>query len=145
MIGDGKGNTNNFIDLTENKISKNGIKKTKKVEQEEHEKLKEEGFGVILPQKEDLNTDPPNTQELYLQSFKINEATNQKNVDEKKYFNYINRESFTEEKSYRNLLYSPHVNINHTLTLCEEKNILQVGLTYRFRNKDCTMIYYSRF
>ena len=30
MIGDGKGNTNNFIDLTENKISKNGIKKTKK-------------------------------------------------------------------------------------------------------------------
>ena len=30
MIGDGKGNTNYFIDLTENKISKNGIKKTKK-------------------------------------------------------------------------------------------------------------------
>ena len=64
---------------------------------------------MLLPQKEDLNTDPPNTQELYLQSFKINEATNQKNVDEKKYFNYINRESFTEEKSYRNLLYKPHV------------------------------------
>jgi len=63
-----------------------------------------------------LNTDLPNTQELYLQPFPINEATNQKNVGEKKYFNYINRESFTEEKSYRNLLYSNHVNLNHILT-----------------------------
>ena len=151
MKSDGKGNTNNFIDLTDNKITQNGIKKikkkkkkAKKVEQEEQEIIKEEGFGVLLPQKEDLNTDPPNTQELFLQSFPINEATNQKNVGEGKYFHYINRESFTEEKSYRNLLYSPHVNLNHTLTFCEQKNILQVGLTYRFRNKDCTMIYYSR-
>ena len=61
--------------------------------------MKEEGFGVLLPQKEDLNAEPSNTKELYLQAFPINEATNQKKVEEVKYFNYINKESFTEEKS----------------------------------------------
>ena len=145
---DGRGNTNNFIDLTNYKMSKKQIKKAKKKKKKEkkleNEEPKQESFGVLLPQKEDLNTDAPNTQELFLKPFSINEATNQKNVGEGQYLKYINTESHTEENSYKNLLYCPHVNINHTLTFCEEKKVLQVGLTYRFRNKDCTMVYYSR-
>ena len=148
MKSDGRGNTNNFIDLTDYKLSKNNIKKTKKkkkkIKKEIHEKPKEDSFGLIYPKNEELNSEAPNAQELYLKSFYINDATNQKNVGEPQYYKYINRESFTEEKSYRNLLYSPHVNLNHTLTLCEQKQILQTGLTYRFRNKDCTLVYYSR-
>jgi len=65
-------------------------------------------------------------------------------VGEDKYYKYVDKESFTEEKSYRNLLYSPHVNLNHTFTFCDNKDILQVGLIYIFRNKDCTMVYYSK-
>ena len=145
---DGRGNTNNFIDLTNYKMSKKQIKKAKKKKKKEkkleNEEPKQESFGVLLPQKEDLNTDAPNTQELFLKPFSLNEATNQKNVGEGQYLKYINTESHTEENSYKNLLYCPHVNINHTLTFCEEKKVLQVGLTYRFRNKDCTMVYYSR-
>ena len=148
MKSDGRGNTNNFIDLTDYKLSKNNIKKTKKkkkkIKKEIPEKPKEDSFGLIFPKNEELNSEAPNAQELYLKSFYINDATNQKNVGEPQYYKYINRESFTEEKSYRNLLYSPHVNLNHTLTLCEQKQILQTGLTYRFRNKDCTLVYYSR-
>ena len=152
---DERGNANNFIDLTNYKLSKNNIKnsktkkkkkKVKKIKKEEKEEKKEkdDNFTVELPKKEELNSEAPATQELYLNSFKINNPTNQKNVGEPQYYKYNNRESFTEEKSYKNLLYSPHVNLNHTLTFCEKKQILQVGLTYRFRNKDCTTIYYSR-
>jgi len=151
---DERGNKNNYIDLTNYKLSKNSVnkskikkkkKKVKKIKKEEEEKKeKDDIFSVILPQREELNTEAPATQELYLKSFYINNPTNQKNVGEPEYFKFINRESYTEEKSYRNLLYSPHVNLNHTLTFCEEKQILQVGMTYRFRNKDCTMVYYSR-
>ena len=151
MKSDGRGNTNNYIDLTNYKISKKKInqsdkkkKKVKKLKNEEQKKAKIDSFGLLFPKKEDLNTEAPNAQELYIKSFDINDATNQKNVGELQYFKFINRESCTEEKSYKNLLYSPHVNLNHTLTFCEQKNILQVGLTHRFRNKDCTLIYYSR-
>ena len=148
MKTDGRGNTNNYIDLTNYKLFKKNINKSRKpknVKKEEIIKTKIDSFGLLLPQKEDLNTEAQNTQELYIKSFDINNSTNQKNVGERQYFKYINRESFTEEKSYKNLLYSSHVNLNHTLTFCEQKNILQVGLTYRFRNKDCTLIYYSRW
>lgn len=154
MKGDGKGNTNNFIDLTNYKLSKknignnNGVKPVKKVKKIKKKKKEKkpsvDSFNVLLPQKEELNTEAPTTQELFLNSFYINEATHQKNVGEDKYYKYVDKESFTEEKSYRNLLYSPHVNLNHTLTYCDNKDILQVGLTYRFRNKDCTMVYYSK-
>ena len=98
---------------------------------------------MLLPQKEDLNTDPPNTKELYLQSFKINEATNQKNVVKKNILIML-IESLLLKKNLIGIYYTVLMYINHTLTLYEEKNILQVGLTYRFRNKDFTMVYYSR-
>jgi hypothetical protein len=117
-------------------------KKKKKKKKEKIQKV--ESFGVLFPTKEELNTEAPVTQELYLKSFFINEATNQDNIGEKNYFKFSNIESYTEEKSYKNLLFSPHVNLNHTMSFCDNKDILQVGLSYRFRNKDCTLVYYSR-
>ena len=87
--------------------------KKKKKKKEKIEKV--ESFGVLFPTKEELNTEAPITQELYLKSFFINEATNQNNIGEKNYFKYSNRESYTEEKSYRNLLFSPHANLNQSI------------------------------
>ena len=142
---DGKGNINNFIDLTNYNKQIINIKKTKKVKKKKKKKIqKEESFGVLFPTKEELNTEAPVTQELYLKSFFINEATNQEYIGEKNYFKFSNRESYTEEKSYRNLLFSPHINLNHTISFCDNKDILQIGLSHRFRNKDCTLVYYSR-
>ena len=142
---DGKGNINNFIDLTNYNKQIINIKKTKKVKKKKKKKIqKVESFGVLFPTKEELNTEAPVTQELYLKSFFINEATNQEYIGEKNYFKFSNRESYTEEKSYRNLLFSPHINLNHTISFCDNKDILQIGLSHRFRNKDCTLVYYSR-
>ena len=147
---DGKGNINNFIDLTNYKINTNNAQTTKKVKKikKKKKKIKKiekvESYGVLFPTKDELNTEAPITQELYLKSFYINEATNQDKIGNKLYLSDFNTESYTEEKSYRNLLFSPHVNLNHTMNFCDNKDILQVGLSYRFRNKDCTFVYYSR-
>jgi hypothetical protein len=147
---DGKGNINNFIDLTNYKINTNNAQTTKKVKKikKKKKKIKKiekvESYGVLFPTKDELNTEAPITQELYLKSFYINEATNQDKIGNKLYLSDFNTESYTEEKSYRNLLFSPHVNLNHTMNFCDNKDILQVGLSYRFRNKDCTLVYYSR-
>ena len=149
---DGKGNINNFIDLTNyniNKTNNNNIntKKPKKIKKKK-KKVKKiekvESYGVLFPTKDELNTEAPIAKELYLKSFYINEATNQNKLGNKLYLNVLNIESYTEEKSYRNLLFSPHVNLNHTMSFCNNKDILQVGLSYRFRNKDCTLVYYSK-
>ena len=147
---DGKGNINNFIDLTNYKINTNNAQTTKKVKKikKKKKKIKKiekvESYGVLFPTKDELNTEAPITQELYLKSFYINEATNQDKIGNKLFLSDFNTESYTEEKSYRNLLFSPHVNLNHTMNFCDNKDILQVGLSYRFRNKDCTLVYYSR-
>ena len=145
---DGKGNINNFIDLTNYKINTNNAQTTKKVKKIKKKKIKKiekvESYGVLFPTKDELNTEAPITQELYLKSFYINEATNQDKIGNKLFLSDFNTESYTEEKSYRNLLFSPHVNLNHTMNFCDNKDILQVGLSYRFRNKDCTLVYYSR-
>ena len=147
---DGKGNINNYIDLTNYKTEENinnNTKKTKKIKKKKKKKKKikrVESFGILFPHKEELNTEAPIIQELFKKPFYINEATNQDKIGEDKYLKNVNRESYTEEKSYRNLLFSPHVNLNHTMSFCDNKDILQVGLSYRFRNKDCTLVYYSR-
>ena len=146
---DGKGNINNFIDLTNYNnnidIKKKKINKIKRKKKKiKKEKIKIDNFDINIPNKEELNTEAPIAQELFLKSFYINEATNQNKIGEKQYLKYTNRESFTEEKSYRNLIFSPHVNLNHTMSFCDNKNILQVGSSYRFRNKECTIVYYSR-
>ena len=141
---DGKGNINNFIDLTNYNKQINDIKKIKKKKKKKKKTKRVESFGISFPHKEELNTEAPIIQELFKKPFYINEATNQDKIGEDKYLKNVNRESYTEEKSYRNLLFSPHVNLNHTMSFCDNKDILQVGLSYRFRNKDCTLVYYSR-
>ena len=140
-INDGKGNINNFLDLTNINIKNSFKKKPNK----KKPKKKLDIYNIKFPNKEELNTEAPIAQELFLKSFYINDATNQNIIGEKQYLKYFNKESFTEEKSYRNIFFSPHVNLNHTLKFCEKnKNILQVGSSYRFRNKNCTIVYYSK-
>ena len=154
---DDKGNTNNFVDLTNyvsennnNKTSKKKIVKKKKVENKKSEdvKIKKKGkisYGNNIPSKDELNEDAPKLQDQYLDPFNLNYFTNQDFIGRKEYLKYHKHESNTEEKSVKTLLYSPHVNLKHTLTLCEDKvSLMEMGFSNRFRNKACTMVYYSR-
>ena len=70
---DGKGNINNFIDLTNyniNKTNNNNIntKKPKKIKKKK-KKVKKiekvESYGVLFPTKDELNTEAPIAKELY--------------------------------------------------------------------------------
>ena len=152
---DDKGNTNNFVDLTnyvpqiDNKKSKKKIVKKKKVENKKEDvKIKKKGkisYGNTIPSKDELNEDAPKLQDQYLDPFNLNYFTNQDFIGRKEYLKYHKHESNTEEKSVKTLLYSPHVNLKHTLTLCEDKvSLMEMGFSNRFRNKACTMVYYSR-
>lgn len=151
---DDKGNTNNFVDLTNYTSDKKTEKTKKKIVKKKEEKNEEEikpkkkrkhRYGNIIPPKDELNEDAPKLQDQYLNPFNLNYFTNQDFIGRKGYLNYYKHESSTEEKSVKTLLYSPHVNLKHTLTLCEDKvNLMEMGFSNRFRNKACTIVYYSR-
>ena len=91
-----------------------------------------------------MNSEAPVVQQDYLETFLIDSHTNQNFIGRSKYFNYKITEPFTEEKSYKTLLLGPHININHSLKCVGKKNLLEMGINFRFRDKNCTLVYYSR-
>ena len=173
IIRDKRGIKNNFIDLsTENnqkhqineekkivkkiikKIKK--IKKLKKIKNKSQKKIEESSknsiieqqnlpkYGCIFPEKKELNEETKIVQESYMDYFIMNNESNQKFIGRDKFLKYKINDCYNGEKSFIPLLYSPHVNLNHTLTVYEkDDDLLQVGLTSRFRDKDCTFVYYS--
>ena len=98
----------------------------------------------MFPNKDQLNDEIKETHEAFKDCFIMDEATNQGFIGRAKFLSYKKEDCYNGEKSYVPLLYSPHVNLNHTLTTCyDEENLMHVGLSHRFRDKDCTFIYYS--
>ncbi len=158
---DNKNNINNFLDLTnfipedmkqESKKEIKEVKEKKKVKKKEKKaikkkkiikKKKDRGYGVIYPNKDALNSEAPMVQQDYLETFLIDSHTNQNFIGRSKYFNYKITEPFTEEKSYKTLMIGPHININHSLKCGERNNLLEMGINFRFRDKNCTLVYYS--
>ena len=82
-------------------------------------------------------------QQDYRENFLIDTHTNQNFIGRSKYLNYKITEPFTEEKSYKTLMIGPHININHCLKCIGRKNLLEMGINFRFRDKNCTLVYYS--
>ena len=171
MKKDDKNNINNFIDLTnyipddmkqnnnddddldekpikQKPVVKKAIKKKKSKTKTKTKKVirkkRDRGYGLIYPDKDVLNSEAPVVQQDYLESFLIDSHTNQNFIGRSKYFTYKITEPFTEEKSYKTLLLGPHININHSLKCVGNKNLLEMGLNFRFRDKNCTLVYYSR-
>ena len=152
---DNKNNINNILDLTnyipsdsqksniEIKNKKIKIKKKSTKKKKIIKKKKEKGYGLIYPNKDVLNSEAPVVQPDYLETFLIDSHTNQNFIGRSKYFSYKITEPFTEEKSYKTLLLGPHININHSLKCVGRKNLLEMGINFRFRDKNCTLIYYS--
>jgi len=152
---DNKNNTNNIIDLTDyapkttpqkskNKITERKPKEKKMVKKKKIvRKKKDRGYGLVYPNKDMLNSEAPMVQQDYMETFFIDSHTNQNIIGRSKYFNYKTSEPYTEEKSYKSLMFGPHINLNHTLKCIGRKNLLEMGVNFRFRDKNCTLVYYS--
>ena len=151
MIKDNSNNTNNFIDLS-NYILPKKVEKEKTTVKKKQKKKKEikvikkkleEGYDIKFPTKDDLNIEAPVVKEDYLETFFIDSHTNQNFIGRSLYLNFKTNESFTEEKSYKKLLLAPHISINHSLKSVSKLDLLETGMNFRFRDKNCTFVYYS--
>lgn len=153
-IKDNSNNLNNFIDLTNYKNPENipsKKKQTKKAEKKKKhkkekkiiKKKKDRGYGIKFPTKDELNIEAPCVQPNYLETFLINMHTNQNFIGRSQFLQYKTNEPFTEEKSYKELMMAPHISINHSLKSVDKLDLLETGMNFRFRDKNCTLVYYS--
>ena len=151
MIKDDSNNTNNFIDLS-NYIIPKKVEKNKKIVKKKQKKKKEkkfiknnkdDGYDIKFPTKDDLNIEAPTVKPDYLETFLIDSHTNQNFIGRSLYLNFKTNEPFTEEKSYKELLLAPHISINHSLKNVDKLDLLETGMNFRFRDKNCTLVYYS--
>ena len=150
MIKDNSNNTNNYIDLSNyilpKKVEKEKTTKKKPKKKKEKKIIKkklEEGYDIKFPSKDDLNIEAPVVKEDYLETFLIDSHTNQNFIGRSLYLNFKTNEPFTEEKSYKELLLAPHISINHSLKSVNKLDLLETGMNFRFRDKNCTLVYYS--
>ena len=154
MVKDNSNNTNNFVDLTNYIEPKNSETKKKKVKKvKKKKKIKKEkkiikikknrGYGIKFPTKDDLNIEAPVVVPNYLETFLINHPTNQNFIGRSQYLEYKTTEPFTEEKSYKELMMAPHITINHSLKSVDKLDLLETGMNFRFRDKNCTLVYYT--
>ena len=150
MIKDNSNKTNNYIDLSNyilpKKVEKEKTTKKKPKKKKEKKIIKkklEEGYDIKFPSKDDLNIEAPVVKEDYLETFLIDSHTNQNFIGRSLYLNFKTNEPFTEEKSYKELLLAPHISINHSLKSVNKLDLLETGMNFRFRDKNCTLVYYS--
>ena len=151
MTKDNSNNTNNFIDLSNYIIPKKVEKENKTVKKKPKKKKEKKiiqknggrGYGITFPTKDDLNIEAPAVKEDYLETFLIDSHTNQNFIGRSQYLDFKTNEPFTEEKSYKELLLAPHISINHSLKSVNKLDLLETGINFRFRDKNCTLVYYS--
>ena len=149
-LTDNSNNINNFLDLTNFKPKKKVKKNKKTIKKEKKKKEKQiirkkidRGYDIKFPKKDDLNTEAPVIQPDFLETFLIDTRSNQNFIGRSQYLNFQTREAFTEEKSYKELMMAPHISLNHSLKNVDKSNLMEVGINFRFRDKNCTLVYYS--
>ena len=171
-IDDGKGNINNFLDLSiinikpkeekekkKKKISKKNskletkkktkekIKKDKKksdldLKKEKKQTIKIFEYGNEYP--DPLKLTEPNNSENMAKSFNINNMSKQKRIGNPKYYKFEQFSSNSSFKSYLNLTSYRNTLLNHIILQKKLKNgINKFGITYRYREKAITFIYYD--
>ena len=152
---DNSGNINNFIDLT-NYNEKKEQKTDKEKDNEninikepelnkEKNKIKRKGsiYSSQYPSNDSIIPLPlPNKR--YYKTFKLDKFSHQNNIGNKKYYNYYQNNSFSDEKSSKSIFLLGHVNLNHLISSKNKKMInIKNCMSFRFREKACTFIYYK--
>ena len=158
---DGFGNINNFIDLTNyiDKKEKKDIKEKKEVivndEKDKNDKIninknnnneiqrKKSLYSCQYPSDDSIMPSPvPNKR--YFQSFKLDKYSHQNSIGKNEFYLYNERYTFSHETSSKPIFLLGHVNLNHFISTKNKKKInLKNCMSFRYREKACTVIYYK--
>ena len=155
---DNSGNLNNILDLTnyiekkEETKKKTSEKKVIKIEKENMKeteinknkiKRKESIYSSQYPSNDSIIPLPlPNKR--YYQSFKLDRYSHQNNIGNKKYYEFFQKYSFSDETSSKPIFLLGHINLNHLISSKNKKMInIKNCMSFRFREKACTFIYYK--
>lgn len=148
---DGSYNINNVIDLSKVEWVKPQVPPPRKEPNEfnrknsdvKKEKEKEE-YGFQYPEKRQMNTDAPHIPIHYVNPFRVNCNTNQNIIGRTKFLQFFGTYNIDENNCYRQILNTPHVNLNHLITgNVSKKGFVKVGYALRYRQKVTTLIYYK--
>ena len=86
----------------------------------------------------------PLPNELYYESFKLESFTNQSSIGNKNYYDYYNRYYFYYIASSKPIFLLGHVNLDHLISTNHNKsNNLKNSMSFRYREKASTFIYYN--
>lgn len=86
----------------------------------------------------------PLPNEPYFESFELENYTNQKKIGKKNYYEYYDRYCFSFEASSKPIFILGHINLNHLISIKHSKsNMLKNSMSFRYREKASTFIYYK--
>ena len=146
---DGSYNINNVVDLSKVEWTRPNVpKETHRVSPPSESSVKKEkekeDYGVQFPGRREMNTDAPHIPIHYVNPFRVNCNTNQNVIGRKKYLECFGNNNIDENNCYKQILNTPHVNLNHLITGIEKKkSFVRVGYALRYRQKTSTFIYYK--
>jgi len=161
---DNLGNINNCIDLTnyfkkEDITKKNSKDKLPLIGNENTPKTKEttssdKETNKIIKRKESIydceypsddNIIPmPLPNKRYYKSFKLDKYSHQNSIGNQKYLNYDDKISLSYEASSKPIFLLGHVNLNHLICFKNKKMITAKNcMSFRYREKACTILYYK--
>ena len=149
MTDDGNHNTNNVIDLSKIELQKENLDKknissSNSGETISHHKEKE-NYGSFFPSKKKMNSDAPHVPLHYTNPFIVNSNTNQSVIGRKKFLESYGYYNIDENNCYKQILNTPHVNLNHLIACTNRTNgkFVKDGFALRYRQKVVTIIYYK--
>jgi hypothetical protein len=111
---------------------------------ESHKIIKKDSiYKSNYPSDDDISPLPlPNKR--YFESFKLEKYSNQSSIGIKKYYDYYDRYCFSDGKSSKPIFILGHVNLNHLITVNHsQSNISKNSMSFRYREKSSTFIYYK--
>ena len=138
------GNINNIIDLTNNSeiIDKQNKEQINKAEIKL--KRKENIYNNKYPSNDNLiHLQLPNKR--YYQLFKLEKFSNQKNIGKELFINFEENNFINSDTSYKSIFPFGHVYLNHLISKANNKKMMYLKncLSFRFREKTCTFLYYK--
>ena len=108
-------------------------------------KIKKIEYSQNLPNKSELNEDPPNIPCSYNHRYNINKITSQNIIGENKYYEAKENNIFGDNFSYKKIGILPTAEINHIHS--QSPKISSKSITCsafsRYRNKFITFLYYN--
>ena len=111
---------------------------------ESHKIIKKDSIYKSNYPSDDNISPLPLPNKRYYESFKLEKYSNQSSIGIKKYYDYYDRYFFTDGKSSKPIFILGHVNLNHLITVNHnQSNISKNSLSFRYREKASTFIYYK--